>query len=80
MWQQQQQQQQQQQRQGVGLPPPGRAARSATFKGFSTPAGVAISPDASFALVANQSGHNVGRIDLRTGTVTFPYCGFKNPP
>ena len=40
------------------------------------PRGVAIAPSGGFALVANFDG-NVGRIDLGTGAVTFPYTGFS---
>ena len=40
---------------------------------------MAIAPSGGFALVANGPDNNVGRIDLGTGAVTFPYTGFNYP-
>ena len=36
-------------------------------------------PSGGFALVANYGNDTVGRIDLDTGAVTFPYTGFSGP-
>lgn len=41
-----------------------------TSASFSTPLGVAISPDGGFALVADANNHRVRRIGLATGAVT----------
>jgi DNA-binding beta-propeller fold protein YncE/uncharacterized membrane protein YgcG len=48
--------------------------------GFNTPYGVCISPDRKFALVANMSGGNVGRIDLVTNELTFPFKAIFHRP
>jgi sugar lactone lactonase YvrE len=49
------------------------------YLGFSAPSAVAIAPNGTFALVANTGGNNVGRINLATNEVTFPYAGFDTP-
>ena len=47
-----------------------------TYKGFRGPMGLDISPDTSFALVADWGDEwkgGIGHIDLRTHQVSFPY-------
>jgi len=50
--------------------------------GFDLPAGIAISPCGTFALVGTESESKaqVAHIDLSTGRLTFPYTGFSGPP
>lgn len=48
--------------------------------GFNGPRLIAITPDGSFALVANENDNSISRIDLNTGETTKPYTsGFSSP-
>jgi sugar lactone lactonase YvrE len=47
--------------------------------GFKHPNGVSIAPDGTFAFVVNNTSNTVGRINLFTRTLTFPYSGFSGP-
>jgi DNA-binding beta-propeller fold protein YncE len=52
-----------------------------TYKGFEGASGVALTPDGLEAVVADALGNRVGRIQLATGRVDFPFGGdgeFKN--
>ena len=46
-----------------------------TYKGFEGASGVALTPDGLEAVVADYSGSRVGRIQLATGRVDFPFGG-----
>jgi DNA-binding beta-propeller fold protein YncE len=52
---------------------------SALYSGFKSPHGLCISPDGTYALVANRASSTVSRIDLITHEVTFPFDGFDHP-
>lgn len=58
---------------------PGNADDTGGAARFSSPRGVAISPDASFALVADTNNHTIRRIALATGAVTT-IAGLNNTP
>ena len=52
-----------------------------TYQGFKDALGVALTPDGLEALVADYVGSRVGRVQLATGHVDFPFGGdgeFKN--
>jgi DNA-binding beta-propeller fold protein YncE len=52
-----------------------------TYQGFKCACGVALTPDGLEALVADCNGSRVGRVQLATGHVDFPFGGdgeFKN--
>eukprot|EP00746_Dinoflagellata_sp_MGD_P126462 gnl/MRDRNA2_/MRDRNA2_61301_c0_seq2.p1 gnl/MRDRNA2_/MRDRNA2_61301_c0~~gnl/MRDRNA2_/MRDRNA2_61301_c0_seq2.p1 ORF type:complete len:608 (-),score=87.92 gnl/MRDRNA2_/MRDRNA2_61301_c0_seq2:289-2112(-) len=53
-------------------------------EGIPKAAGIAISPCGTFALVGNNSDseadYKLGRLDLHTGALTFPYSGLSDSP
>ena len=49
-----------------------------TDPGINGCEGVAIAHDGSFALLANNMGGNIGRVDLRTNVVSYPYNGVRD--
>ena len=60
------------------MPAQAAAMSAATTPPTTRPTSVPSAPSEGFALVTNYGGNSVGRIDLDTGNITFPYTGVSN--